>query len=128
MIVLLDTSTPTCRLTLVQDDARHEYSWEAGRALARDLLRFLDDSLAKNGAGLKDITAIGVMKGPGSFTGLRIGLTVMNTLADDLKLPIVGATGDNWQQAALDRLLRHETDELVLPFYGAGPNITTPRK
>lgn len=128
MIVLLDTSTPTCRLTLVENDSHYKYTWEAGRELARDLLGFLSDALAEHNSTLQDILAIGVMKGPGSFTGLRIGLTVMNTLADDRHIPIVGATGGAWQRNALTRLAHQENDELVLPLYGTVPTITSPRK
>lgn len=128
MIVLLDTSTPECRLTLADGEARHDYSWQADRDLAHHLLKFLRDKLAENSADFADISGIGVMKGPGSFTGLRIGLTVMNTIASDRRLPIVGATGENWRDTALERLHRGESERLIMPEYGTAPHITTPRK
>lgn len=129
MIVLLDTSTPVCRLTLVADEARYEYAWEAGRELARGLHAFLRDKLAEHGWGFADITGIGVMKGPGSFTGLRIGLTVLNTIADDRDLPIVGVEmTEQWHDYALRRLAAGETDGIVMPHYGGEAHITKPRK
>lgn len=69
-----------------------------------------------------------MFRGPGSFTGLRIGLTVANTIASAQSLPIVGATGDEWQQQSIDRLSRGESDTIVLPEYGSGARITKPRK
>ena len=71
---------------------------------------------------------IGVMKGPGSFTGLRIGLTVTNTLADSLSAPIVGATGEDWRETALEKLRAGENEKIVMPEYGAVAHITAPRK
>lgn len=129
MIVLLDTSTPTCYLTLVDDEARHDYAWQADRTLAHGLLAYLRDKLAENGANFDDIEAIGVLKGPGSFTGLRIGLTVANTIASDKKIPIVGVTasGDR-RDRALTRLSAGENDLLVMPEYSAPANVTKPRK
>ena len=128
MIILLDTSTPECRLTLVDGGKRHDYTWQADRDLAHHLLKFLHGRLAENDADFADISGIGVMRGPGSFTGLRIGLTVMNTIASDRQIPIVGATGDDWRDQALERLQKGETDRLVMPKYGSAPHITTPRK
>ncbi len=127
MIVLLDTSTGLCRLTLV-DDARHDYEWQADRTLARDVLAYLRDRLAEHDATFADITGVGVMQGPGSFTGLRIGLTVMNTIASDRQIPIVGVVGENWRDEALQRLESGENDQLVMPEYGGEANITKPRK
>lgn len=129
MIALLDTSTALCRLTLVSDNERHTYEWEAGRELARGLHVFLRDRLAEHGQGFTSITGIGVMKGPGSFTGLRIGLTILNTLADTLHIPIVGIEmSDDWQDKVLRRLVSGENDRIVLPYYGREATITKPRK
>lgn len=128
MILLLDTSTPICRLTLVVDDVRHEYEWQADRTLADKLLGYLQDRLREHQGELRDITGIGVMSGPGSFTGLRIGLTVLNTIADTLHVPIVGVKGDDWRNEALQRLTDDEDDRIVMPEYGGVANITAPRK
>lgn len=124
MIILLDTSTATCFLTVVDDEARQDFEWQAGRTLARGLLKFLEEKTGD----LHDISGIGVMKGPGSFTGLRIGLTVANTLADSLNIPIVGAAGEDWRETALEKLRAGENEKIVMPEYGAVAHITAPRK
>lgn len=124
MIILLDTATPICRLTVVEETGQRQYEWPADRQLARGLLRFLDQATG----GLANITGIGVFRGPGSFTGLRIGLTVANTLAESLMVPIVGTTGPSWQQQALNQLADQQNHCLVVPLYGAQANITKPRK
>ena len=128
MIILLDTSTPICKLTLIEGDQRQDYSWQADRTLAKGLLGYLDEKLRENGKKWAGITQIGVFEGPGSFTGLRIGITVMNTIADAQGLQIVGGRGDDWQNQALGRLENGENDRIVLPFYGAEAHITTPKK
>lgn len=128
MIILLDTSTPVCRLVVVFGDTRHSFQWEANRSLAKGLLKFLSDSLTELKMDLKDVAGIGVLLGPGSFTGLRIGITVANTLADNLSTPIVGETGDDWQDKALGRLRDGQNDQIALPHYGSQPHITSPRK
>lgn len=128
MILFLDTSTPICKLTLREDGWRFHDEWEAGRTLAKELLRYLQTTMAAHEKSWEDITGIVAFQGPGSFTGLRIGLTVLNTLADAQQIPIVGAAGDSWQEAGLARLQSGENDMVVLPEYGGEANITTPRK
>lgn len=128
MILLLDTSTPVCRLTLVDGDARYDNEWEANRELAKGLLAYLRDQLAANNKSWNDITGIVAFKGPGSFTGLRIGLTVLNTLADSEGMPIIGETGEDWQTKGLVRLNSGENDRMVMPEYGGEAHITQPRK
>jgi len=128
MILLLDTSTSLCRLTLVDGEQRFDHEWQADRQLAKNLLGWLNDRLTEHDKSLRDIAGIGAYQGPGSFTGLRIGLTVLNTLADGLSIPIVGTMGEAWQNQALERLQRGENDRIALPFYGNEANITTPRK
>lgn len=124
MIVLLDTSTATCFLTIIEGDSLQDYEWEAGRNLARDLLKFLQEKTGD----LHNISGICVMKGPGSFTGLRIGLTVANTLVDSLQIPIVGASGKLWRDMALERLRLGENDKIVMPEYGSEAHVTRQKK
>lgn len=130
MILLLDTSTSTCYITLLHgmSDKPVNTSWDAGRDLARGLLKYINETLHRQSASWSDIQAIGVYKGPGSFTGLRIGLTVMNTLVSTYNIPIVGESGDDWRTTALDRLKNGQNDKIVMPEYGSEANITAPRK
>lgn len=110
MKMYLDTSTPTCILRL--DD--EEYQWAAGRELAEGLLSFLRDKLAENGADFNDLTEITFFSGPGSFTGLRIGAAVVNTLADQLSIPLYDHHGQKLP--------------LIIPDYGRPARITSPKK
>lgn len=128
MILLLDTSTPVCKLSLVDGEGRYDDTWQADRTLAKGLLQYIHSKLQEHNKIWSDITGIGVFAGPGSFTGLRIGLTVLNTLASSEHIPIVGSTADDWQAEVLGRLSIGENDELVMPFYGSEAHITQPRK
>lgn len=128
MFLLLDTSTPVCRLTIYDAGTSHLHEWQADRELAHHLHRFARDCLAEHDLDWSDIRGLGIMRGPGSYTGLRIGITVWNTLAESLVVPIVGEMGDDWQGAALERLKKGMSDQLVLPYYDGDANITKPRK
>lgn len=128
MIVLIDTSTSVCQLTFIDGGWKQKYDWQADRTLAKNLLGYLNEKLGENSKTWSDISAIGVFEGPGSFTGLRIGLTVMNTIADSQNVLIVGGRGDNWQDEVLGKLNAGKNEKIVLPFYGSEAHITTPRK
>ena len=127
MILLLDTSTPICRVALYEDEF-YAREWQADRNLANGLLKFIKDELGTHKKTFDDIKGICVYKGPGSFTGLRIGLTVMNTLADTMKIPIVGETGENWKMSGIERLKDSKNDRIITPHYGSEATITTQRK
>lgn len=128
MIALLDTSTGLCRLTLIDGHGVYTHEWQADRQLAHGLLKFVEDALLEHGAGFESLTGLGVYRGPGSYTGLRIGMTVWNTLADARQLPIVGTNGLDWQDEATSRLANSEDDKMVLPEYGGEANITRQKK
>lgn len=128
MILCLDTSTPICHVSMIDGDWRYDTNWEAGRGLAKGLLGFLEKELEFQGKNWDDLTGLVVFKGPGSFTGLRIGITVWNTLAYSRAVPIVGVNGEDWRQVGVSRLEAGENDEIVLPEYGGEANITQPRK
>lgn len=99
--------------------------WSANRTLARDLPGEIDDLINREYDQLVGVIAF---RGPGSFTGLRIGITVANAIAYGQGLPIVGAMGDDWLKVGIERLSNHEDDQIVLPEYGAVPHITPAKK
>ena len=78
MIVLLDTSTPVCRLFFNEDDWQYANEWEAHRELAKGLLAYLQSQLTAQGKTLKDITGLVAYRGPGS-TDRLVGLHVPGT-------------------------------------------------
>ena len=110
MKMYLDTSNME---TILRLDER-EYRWESGRDLAENLHAFIRDKLAENGKTWTDISEITFMSGPGSFTGLRIGATVVNALASELNIPLFNHKG--------------EKVPLIIPDYGRPANITSPKK
>lgn len=128
MLLLFDSSSAIVKLTLIEGDSRSDYQWQADRQLAVGLLQFLRDKLREHHKDFTDVKGIGVFKGPGSYTGLRIGLSVLNTLAESMAIPIIGAQGEQWQQLCQQRLDQNENDLIVLPNYGGEAHITLPKK
>lgn len=128
MILLLDTSTKECKIYIYENNNYIEHIWQADRDLAKELFEYLKSYLKENNYSLDDISGMGVFLGPGSFTGLRIGMTVVNTIADINKIPIVGANGENWKESAIKRLENGENDKIVIPNYGSDANISLPKK
>lgn len=129
MILAIKTDSETAVLILYRDGkevARHR--WEAGRQLAEQLQERVKAFINDNGQGIRSLKGLIYFRGPGSFTGLRIGVTVANTLSYALEIPIVGSLGGQWEKDGLRRLGKGENDTQVLPMYGSGPNITKPRK
>jgi tRNA threonylcarbamoyladenosine biosynthesis protein TsaB len=129
MYLGIRTDSPVAEL-YIYDGAtlRAEKIWQADRQLAHGLLSQLEIFLQENNATFQDLTGLFVYQGPGSFTGLRIGITVMNTIAYAQKIAIVGSEGDTWRDDAVSRLVGGDSDEIVLPHYGAEARITKPIK
>lgn len=130
MLLGLKTDAPVIEVYLYNSSGEVVASTtiETNRTLARRLLSILQDFVSEQKTSLANLDGLFAYAGPGSFTGLRIGLTVMNTLAYAEGIPIVGATGPDWAEVAVSRLLNSENDQVVLPEYGAEARITTPKK
>lgn len=130
MIILsLRTDAEQARLAIFDDQTcLAQAEWLAGRQLAETVHHRLHELLAQQGLQLGNIQAMVVYEGPGSFTGLRIGLTTANTLAYALKIPMAGATGDDWEERGITNILQGKGQPQVMPEYGAPVNITLPKK
>lgn len=129
LILTIKTDNPQAEIGVFDNQTKLAYkTWEAHRKLAETIHQTIDEVLAEAGKKAEDLQGIVVYEGPGSFTGLRIGLTVANTLAYSLQIPIVASKEDGWIETGINRLHAGEQDEVALPFYGRDAHITIQRK
>ena len=128
LTLYLKTADNQCHVILESDDQKYKFTWQLGRNLSDKLLSLLQQSLQQICADWSQLTGIVVFRGPGSYTSLRIGLTVANSLADGLNIPVVGVDGDDWQMIGTQRLANNENDRIVLPIYLQPAVITAPKK
>jgi tRNA threonylcarbamoyladenosine biosynthesis protein TsaB len=129
IILTIRTDKPEAEIGLYEDSKKLAYEiWEAHRQLAETLHTKLKALLASQKKDWNDIEGIVCFKGPGSFTGLRIGLTVGNALANSLKVPIVSSLGEAWIAEGQERLGAGEDETTAMPEYGGEIFITQPRK
>ena len=91
MQLAIDTSTDTASLALVRDRlVLAELTWRCGQNHTRQLMPNLEHLLHQLGLSPSEITGIIVARGPGSFNGLRVGISAAKGLAFSLVVPIVG--------------------------------------
>ena len=91
MQLAIDTSTDTASLALVRDRlVLAELTWRCGQNHTRQLMPNLEHLLHQLGLSPSEITGIIVARGPGSFNGLRVGISAAKGLAFSLGVPIVG--------------------------------------
>lgn len=129
LILTIRSDRPDAEIGLFEGDIQLDYVvWPAHRILAETIHSKIEALLVAHNKTLQNLECVVVFKGPGSFTGLRIGVTVANALADSLRLPIVASDGADWLASGIARLLAGQDDKLTVPEYGALPNITAPRK
>lgn len=82
LILAVDTTTPSGSVALLEDDdLLGEANVESAATHSARLLRSVDFLLCAEGREVKDIDAFTVAAGPGSFTGIRIGLAAVKSLA-----------------------------------------------
>jgi tRNA threonylcarbamoyladenosine biosynthesis protein TsaB len=91
MLVAIDTSTDHASLALHDGlQVRAEHTWESPRRHTVELLPRLAATLDQLGLNPKHLSGVAVARGPGSFTGLRVGIAVAKGLALARGLPIIG--------------------------------------
>lgn len=129
IILTIRTDKPEAEIGLYDDAQKLAWhTWEAHRELAKTIHSKIKDLLDEAGKGWTDIEGLLVYKGPGSFTGLRIGISVANALAYGLKKPVLATSGDDWLERGIKGLLDGEGHQIELPEYGADPKTTIQRK
>lgn len=91
MILAINTGNEKNSIALYSPAEIHdEIVWQTNHTQSQELLPKINSLLKKNHRGLKDLKAIVVWQGPGSLTGLRVGVSVANSLAWSLNIPVIG--------------------------------------
>lgn len=114
-LLAIDTATEVCGIGLWMDgDMRAELSLAHGQTHARHLMAGIQAVLELAGVALTDVEALAVTHGPGSFTGLRIGLSTVKGLAMAMNRPAVGIS-------SLEALAfqAEGTEDLICPMIDA---------
>ena len=116
MQLAIDTSTDTASLALVQDSqVLAELTWRCQQNHSVELLPRLADLLSQTKSGLQSISCVIVAKGPGSFNGLRVGVSTAKGLAFSLGIPIVGIS-----TLEVEAYQHAETNLPICPIFNAG--------
>lgn len=127
-ILAIKTDQPTAELWLYEGDKQLAHiKWQAHLKLAETLNSKIEDILNKLSISLSDLEGIVYFKGPGSFTGLRIGLSVANALAYANELPIVARTGEDWLTSGMADIMTGKNDKIAAPFYDRPAATTKPK-
>lgn len=91
MLLAVDTSTAQVGLALYDGaQVMGEYAWRSSQRHTVELAPAVAELLARCGLTMDDIHVLGVALGPGSFTSLRVGLSLVKGLALACHLPLIG--------------------------------------
>lgn len=92
-IVAMDTATAVCAVALLEDGRTVvEYNPVLVRTHSQRLVPLLDEAMAEAGWTRSSLDGVAVGAGPGSFTGVRIGMTTAKAMAFALDLPLVAVS------------------------------------
>lgn len=90
LILCLETSTKVCSVALFKENNLIDFE-EAGGAYshAENLALFVDRIMQRQGLSYSELNAVAVTKGPGSYTGLRIGVSLAKGIAYGANIPLI---------------------------------------
>ncbi|MBU1019122.1 MAG: tRNA (adenosine(37)-N6)-threonylcarbamoyltransferase complex dimerization subunit type 1 TsaB [Patescibacteria group bacterium] len=134
LTLAINTATNTTEVVFLRDgNVLKKGSWPAEANESDLLLPYLKDSLEESGLTFDDLTGLFVVRGPGSFTALRVGITIVNTLAFILKIPIYSLKTDEITGPLAESLLemdfsKMKKEDIVEPYYDKPPKITPSKK
>lgn len=125
MLLAVDTSTAQVGLAIYDgSQVISEYAWRSSQRHTVELAPAVSDLLARCGLTIENIRGLGVALGPGSFTSLRVGLSLVKGIALARGLPLVGiptldilAAAQPASKLPLVALIQAGRDRLAVGWY-----------
>lgn len=116
-ILAIDTSSKICSVAILEDnEVIDELNLDDGKTHSENLMPLIDEILRKNNLKLNQIQMLACCVGPGSFTGIRIGVATIKPIAEVLKIKIASIT-------SLETLARNvENEETIVSLIDARNN------
>lgn len=116
-ILAIDTSSKICSVAILEDDKLiDELNLDDGKTHSENLMPLIDEILNKNNLNIKQIEMLACCVGPGSFTGIRIGVATIKPIAEVLNIKIASVT-------SLETLARNiESDSTIVSLIDARNN------
>ena len=88
--LFIDSATANLVVAIIIDnEIKYIFNKQVGSDMSSSIMGVIDEAFQTSGIKPKDIDKIFAVNGPGSFTGIRVGLTVAKTMAWSLKIPVV---------------------------------------
>ena len=116
LILSLETATTNCSVALASDGkVMASRSINSGYSHAEKINVFIEEIIAQANVTLKDLKAVAVSSGPGSYTGLRIGISTAKGLCYALDIPLIAINTLD----AMAQGMNSMQDELIVPMLDA---------
>ena len=110
-ILAVDAATEACSVALYNDGEINSVFEVCPQQHSQKLLPFIDQVLVDSGLTLSQLDGIAYGQGPGSFTGVRIGVSVTQGLAFGADLPVTGIS--NLAMMAQQAIEQHQAQSVV---------------
>lgn len=120
LILLLETATTSCSVALSENGQLIAVKEQNERNIhASHITRFIDEVMNKAGKNYSDLDAVAISKGPGSYTGLRIGVSTAKGLCFALDIPLLGINTLEAMAAGLIQQYELSDTALLVPMIDA---------
>ena len=111
--LLIDTSSSNVLVSIIKDyNIIGLFNKEIKDDMSSQILNILDNCLKQANIGLKDIKKIFIVNGPGSFTGVRVGVTIAKTISWALNIELIPLS-------SLELIASTSSSNLIIPLINA---------
>ncbi len=119
MILIIDTTDKNCLVGVGIKQQIKTKKWQWKKDTGTEVLENINKLLKENSKDLSDIKRIAVNQGPGSYTGTRVGITISNTLAWSLNIPVYGYQKETLKKVltSISKKTEKNFSSITLPYY-----------